>query len=199
MVYKLRKKEDIRIYFDEIENSYSENSKAWRFIYSWIDSVVYALVIILFIFTFLFRVVGVSGESMKPTLNNGDWLAVKAINTSYKPGDIVVVTQPNPLNEPLIKRVIAVGGDTVDIDIAEGTVSVNGNIISEPYILEPTQRRFDIAFPVTVPEGCVFVMGDNRNNSLDSRYSAIGFIDTRYLLGTAEFRFYPLGDWKLDK
>ncbi len=195
----MRKKEDIRIYFDEIENSYSENSKAWRFIYSWIDSVVYALVIILFIFTVLFRVVGVSGESMKPTLNNGDWLAVKAINTSYKPGDIVVVTQPNPLNEPLIKRVIAVGGDTVDIDIAEGTVSVNGNIISEPYILEPTQRRFDVAFPVTVPEGKVFVMGDNRNNSLDSRYSAIGFIDTRYLLGTAEFRFYPLGDWKLDK
>lgn len=195
----MRKKEDVRIYFDEIENTYSENSKSWKFIYGWLDSVVYALVAILVVFTVLFRVVGVNGDSMKPTLNHGDWLVVKAINTGYKAGDIVVVTQPNPLNEPLIKRVVAVAGDTVDIDIVEGTVSINGKIINEPYILEPTQRRFDVAFPVTVPEGCVFVMGDNRNNSLDSRYSAIGFIDTRYLLGTAEFRFYPLGEWKLDK
>lgn len=199
MVCKLRKTEDIRIYFDEIENAYSESSKSWKFIYGWLDSIVYALITILIVFTALFRVVGVNGESMEPTLNSGDWLVVKAVNTSYKQGDIVVVTQPNPLNEPLIKRVVAVEGDTIDIDITEGTVSINGNVINEPYILEPTQRRFDVAFPVTVPKGCVFVMGDNRNNSLDSRYSAIGFIDTRYILGTAEFRFYPFGEWKLDK
>lgn len=194
----MRKSEDIRIYFDEIENYYAEGSKSWKFIYSWMDSVIYALVAILLIFVFLFRIVGVNGESMMPTLNNGDWLAVKAINTQYKRGDIVVVTQPNSLNEPLIKRVIAVAGDTIDINFAEGVVKINGEVLNEEYINEPTARMFDVAFPITVPEGCVFVMGDNRNNSLDSRSTIIGFIDTRYLLGTAEFRFYPLGDWKLN-
>lgn len=194
---KLRKKEDLRIYFDELENSYSETSKSWKFAYNWLDSLVFALVGIAVVFTFLFRVVGVNGESMKPTLNNGDWLTVKAINTTYERGDIVVITQPNSLNEPLIKRVIAVAGDTVDINFAQGTVKINGELINEPYIAEPTERMFDVAFPVTVPEGCVFVMGDNRNNSLDSRSTTVGFIDTRYLLGTAEFRLFPVGKWKI--
>lgn len=194
----MRKSEDVRIYFDEIENSYSENSKSWKIIYGWLDSVIYALVAILIIFTVLFRIVGVNGESMEPTLNNGDWLAVKSINTHFDRGDIVVVTQPNSLNEPLIKRVIAVAGDTVDINFADGIVKINGEVISEAYIAAPTQRMFDVAFPITVPEGCVFVMGDNRNKSLDSRSSIVGFIDTRYLLGTAQFRFYPFGEWKLN-
>ena len=111
---------------------------------------------------------------------------------------IYVITQPNSLHEPLIKRVIAVGGDTVDIDFVEGTVTVNGEVLSEPYINEATHRMSDVAFPITVPEGKVFVMGDNRNESLDSRSTTVGFIDTRYILGVAEFRFYPFGDWKLD-
>lgn len=194
----MRKSEDIRVYFDELENYYSETSKFWKIIYSWLDSVIFALVAILIVFSFAFRLVGVNGRSMQPTLNSGDWLAVKAINTTYERGDIVVVTQPNSLNEPLIKRVIAVAGDIVDINFADGVVKINGEIINEPYIAEPTERMFDVAFPLTVPEGCVFVMGDNRNESLDSRSTIVGFIDTRYLLGTAEFRLYPFGDWKLN-
>ena len=169
-MYKLRKTEDIRVYFDEVENTYSEASKSWKFVYSWLDSVIFALVVIFVVFTVLFRVVGVNGRSMVPTLHNGDWLAVKAINMHYDRGDIVVITQPNKLNDQLLK---------------------------EDYIAEPTNRMFDVAFPVTVPEGCVFVMGDNRNDSLDSRSTIIGFIDTRYLLGTAEFRFFPVGEWKI--
>lgn len=193
----MRNSQEVKIYFDELEDSYSENSKTWKFAYSWLDSVVYALVGIAVVFALLFRVVGVSGESMNPTLDSGDWLTVKAVNTSYERGDIVVITQPNSLNEPLIKRIIAVEGDVIDINFAQGTVKINGEIINEPYIAEPTERMFDVAFPTTVPEGCVFVMGDNRNNSLDSRSSSIGFIDTRYILGKTEIRLYPLGQWKI--
>ena len=109
-----------------------------------------------------------------------------------------MITQPNSLNEPLIKRVIAFGGDEVNIDFVEGKVTVNGEVLNAPYIYEPTNRMSNVAFPITVPEGCVFVMGDNRNNSLDSRSKTVGFIDTRYILGVAEFRFYPFGEWSLE-
>lgn len=177
----------------------SAPQKSWKFIYEWLDSLVFAFITILLVFTFAFRVVGVSGESMVPTLQNGDWLAVRAVNMSVERGDIVVITQPNSLNEPLIKRVIAVGGDTLDIDFITGEVFVNGERLDEPYIAEATRRGFDTAFPLTVPEGYLFVMGDNRNNSLDSRSSTIGFIDERYVLGVAEFRFFPVGNWEIDQ
>ncbi len=173
-------------------------SKLWKFVYEWLDSLVFAFLTILILFTFLFRIVGVNGTSMMPTLQNGNWLAVRAINTEIQRGDIVVVTQPNDLDEPLIKRVIGVGGDRLNINFETGEVSVNGTVLNEPYIAELTHKRFDVAFPLTVPEGCVFVMGDNRNNSLDSRSSVVGFIDCGYILGVAEFRILPFGDWKLD-
>lgn len=169
----------------------------WEIIYEWMDSFVFSIILILLVFVFCFRVVGVDGESMMPTLNHGDWLTVKAINTEIKRGDIVVITQPNDLNEPLIKRVIAVGGDTLDIDFVTGRVEVNGEVIDEPYIMEQTRNKGDFDRPIRIPDGYVFVMGDNRNNSLDSRFDSIGIIDERYVLGVANARMYPFGEWEI--
>lgn len=169
----------------------------WGVIYEWLDSFVFAVILILLVFVFAVRVVGVNGDSMNPTLNNGDWLTVSAINTNYERGDIVVITQPNSLNEPLIKRVIAVGGDTVDIDFNTNEVIVNGEVLDEPYIKAPTASRGDFSRPIRIPEGYVFVMGDNRNNSLDSRFNVIGIIDERYILGVANVRLYPFGEWEI--
>ena len=192
----MRKTEQFQVSLAELSAA-PRAVRGWGFIYEWLDSLVYAFLTILLVFTFVVREVGVSGESMVPTLQNGDWLAARAVNLTVERGDIVVITQPNELHEPIIKRVIALGGDTVDIDFDSGTVTVNGEALTETYIAEPTYRRFDMTFPLTVPEGCLFVMGDNRNNSLDRRSTTIGFVDERYVLGTAAFRFFPFGDWGL--
>ena len=135
---------------------------------------------------------------MNPTLKNGDWLTVSAITTEVKTGDIVVVTQPNSLNEPLIKRVIAKGGDTINIDFIEGVITVNGLTLYEPYIAEKTEIMGDYVYPLEIPEGYIFVMGDNRNESLDSRFKTIGLIDERYVLGVANARIFPFGDWDIN-
>lgn len=156
-----------------------------------------AIIIIFILFTFLFRAVGVDGSSMVPTLHDGDWLAISGINFEPRRGDIVVVTQPNDIHEPLIKRIIAVGGETIDIDFVTHEVKINGETIDEPYIAQPTGRSFDVKFPLLIPEGFVFVMGDNRNNSKDSRASGVGVIDKRYILGKTRFRIFPFGSFKI--
>lgn len=166
--------------------------------YEWLDSIIIALACLLVVFTFFFRVAGVDGKSMYPTLNHGDWLAISSENYTARRGDIIVITEPNGVNRPIIKRIIGIAGDEIDIDFMNHTVSVNGKELDEPYINEPTGRYFDVEFPVTVPEGHVFVMGDNRNDSLDSRSSMVGFVDERYILGRAFFRFMPVGDRKID-
>ncbi len=165
--------------------------------YDMVDSFKGAIIVVFIIFACLFRFTGVDGDSMLPTLNDGDWLAISGITTTIERGDIVVVTQPWERNVPIIKRVIAVGGDTVDIDFDRNKVYVNGTEVYEPYINEPTQLSYDVVFPITVEEGKVFVMGDNRNVSLDSRSSKIGFIDERYILGKALIRLLPVGDWEI--
>ncbi len=195
----MRKKEEFSVSFSDGEFSTEKQNKSWSFVYEWLDSLVYAIILILLIFTFVFRVVGVNGSSMNPTLHDGDWLTVSAITQEINVGDIVVVTQPNSLNEPLIKRVIAKGGDEVYIDFIEGTVTVNGVVMYEPYIAEKTSRMGDFVYPLTVPEGMLFVMGDNRNDSLDSRFKTIGFIDERYVLGVAQVRIFPFGDWEINE
>ncbi len=156
-----------------------------------LDSAKGAVIAVFLIFTFVIRPVGVNGDSMNPTLHNGDWVAVSSAKEKFSRGDIVVVNQPWERNVPIIKRVIAVGGDVVNIDFKTGKVFVNGIEQNEPYIAEKTKLKYDVIFPVAVDDGKVFVMGDNRNDSLDSRSGKIGMIDERYILGKALFRAYP--------
>lgn len=191
----MRKREEFEISFETDEVNIKRNF--WSVLYDWLDSPVYAVLLILIIFTFFSRIVSVNGESMLPTLNHGDWLTVSAVTADVQRGDVVVVTQPNALNEPLIKRVIAKGGDTINIDFSTGEVIVNGEVQNEPYIAELTARKGDFEGETVIPEGYLFVMGDNRNNSLDSRYDVIGLVDERYVLGVAQVRIFPFGDWNI--
>lgn len=159
--------------------------------YEWVEWFIGVVIFVVLLMSFGFRTIVVHGESMEQTLLEGDHLIVTRIG-EIENGDIVAITQPNSQdNEPLIKRVIATAGQTVDIDFEVGDVWVDGKLLNELYINERTYRFFDMEFPVTVPEGCVFVMGDNRNNSWDSRDTEIGFINEDYILGKAVLRFMP--------
>lgn len=162
-------------------------------VYDWTEAVVFSVGAVVLLFTFVFRIVGVDGWSMLDTLGNGDRVMISVVGAAPKRGDIVVLTT-KAVDKPIIKRVIAVGGQTVDIDYDRHTVEVDGKILSEPYIREPTAFRGQdpVAMPVRVPKGFVFVMGDNRNESLDSRSAAIGLVDERQILGKAVFRIFPL-------
>lgn len=164
-------------------------------ILEWFDALVLALTMVLILLLFLIRTVNVDGSSMVPTLQDGEQLLARSV--LYKPqrGDIVVVDSYISYGAPLIKRVIAVGGDTVDIDIVRGVVIVNGETLDEPYVSAPTHNAGDMTFPLTVPEGMVFLLGDNRPSSKDSRYAEIGLIDERDILGKVFFRILPFSEF----
>ena len=138
--------------------------------------------------TFLFTAIQVSGDSMEPTLSDGDVLVLLNAR-DYSSGQLCCVTWQNKL---LIKRVIAVGGDSIDID-REGNVSVNGKKIDEPYVTEKSLGECDIEFPYLVPEGRVFVMGDQRSTSIDSRSSAVGAVEEDQIVGRVWFKAWPFG------
>jgi len=159
--------------------------------YEWIQCLVVALMCCVIIFMFFARVIDVKGRSMEPTLIEGDKIVITRLAGDYERGDIVVLRKEAYREEPIVKRVIAVGGDTVDIDFTAGIVYVNGQALDEPYVNELTYDREDFEGPVEVPEGSIFVMGDNRNNSTDSRKAAISCVDTRCVLGKAVFRIWP--------
>ncbi len=167
-------------------------------VYDMVSIIMSSFIIIAFVFTFAFRLVGVEGESMTNTLQDNDWL-LTVNKESYERGDIVVITEPNYFDEPLIKRVIAKGGETVDIDFSTSTVYVDGVALKEPYTREDfiLPKFDDIEFPYTVPEGHIFCMGDNRNGSTDSRSNLIGPLDERYVLGKAVIRILPFGDFNI--
>lgn len=156
--------------------------------YDWVGTVVVALAVFSILLTYFFRIVGVDGDSMLPTLNNGDRLLLSAMDTEYKHGDIVVVDRYT--DKPLIKRVIAVAGDTIDIT-SDGVVSINGSVIEEPYI-QGTTILYDFPGTLTVPSGYLFVMGDNRSMSKDSRKAEIGLISVKDVVGTALYCVWPL-------
>ncbi len=169
-------------------------SKA-RVVFDWYDSLVFALAVVMIVLVFGVRITEVFGHSMEPTLQWGDRVAVQILGYKPERGDIVVTDSLTKYGETLIKRIIATEGDTVDIDFESGAVTVNGQQLEEPYISGPTYLRYDVEFPVTVPEGCVFVMGDNRSYSLDSRSTDVGFIDEKAIFGKVLLRLAPLGSF----
>ena len=160
-------------------------------VFEYVLLVVKALVITALLFTFVLRTVQVDGDSMQNTLMNEDRLIVYQL--FYKPhqGDIVVITKNTKADGPIIKRVVAVAGQVVSIDFAKGIVYVDGKALEEPYAKEPIRTPKDVVFPQTVPEGCVFVLGDNRNNSHDSRTVDVGMVSLDYVIGKAIFRMHP--------
>lgn len=169
----------------------SRRRKSNQNIVEWYEALIFALAFLVLLFTFVVRVVAVNGSSMVPTLNSGDRLLVQSSLFQVERGNVVVIDSYIDYGKPLVKRVIAVGGDRVDINAETGEVFVNGQLLDEPYIAEATRQKGDMEFPLTVPEGYLFVMGDNRMHSTDSRYQDIGFIDERDILGQVLYRIYP--------
>lgn len=162
-------------------------------VFEYAEMIFTTIVVVILVFTFLARPAQVHGSSMVPTLKDGDRLLISKLFYEPKQGDIVVIPHPNmPPDEPaLIKRVIALGGQTVDIDFETGEVTVDGVVLDEPYINELTHEQEDFEGPITVPEGEVFVLGDNRNASADSRCALYGTFDEDYILGRCILRIAP--------
>ena len=162
-------------------------------LYCWAQALITAVVGVVLLFTFGLRLIGVSGPSMQDTLYTGDRLLVlNAAYCDFKAGDVVVINDYNAqLSDTLVKRIVAVEGQTVDIDFMSGQVYVDGRPLDEPYIKEPTYTSEGVQFPLTLGEGEVFVMGDNRNHSTDSRDPKLGPVDERYLQGKALFLLLP--------
>lgn len=178
---------------EEIVLPRGKSFAVFKEIYDWAESGLAAILAVVLVFAFVVRMVGVVGESMMPTLRDDDRLLATNLYASLKTGDIVVITKPNGRNEPLIKRVIAVEGQTIDIDIDTGLVYIDGEPLSEPYIAETIYpgAQIETELPQVVPRGHIFVMGDNRNHSWDSRVAAVGMIDERYVLGKVIYRVLP--------
>ena len=159
-------------------------------LYEWVGAAIFSLTLVALVFAFLFRIVGVVGSSMVPTLHEGDRLIVTRLFYQPKQGDIVIINMHD--EEPLVKRIIAVGGDRLRID-EDGGVYVNGEKLNEPYIEGIT---YPLGFGTeerVIPEDCVFVMGDNREHSKDSRSTAeVGFVKQSDIMGQAVLRIFPL-------
>lgn len=171
-------------------------------IYEWAESLVFAIVVVVLLFSFVFRVVTINGSSMEPNYFQGDRLIVSDLVPEIKPGDVVVIV--DVLKDPIIKRVVASEGQTVDIkdgsvyvdgvkfddagyNVQEGITALNGTVLTP------------LDFPQTVPEGCMFVLGDNRKYSHDSRYTDVGMIDCRKILGKALVNIFPFNKIGISK
>lgn len=186
MAKKNRKKDGEKV-------TLSPQEKSGKELYDWMQNLITAMVVCVIIFIFFIRVIDVRGTSMNPTLSNGDKMLVSNLFYSPKAGDVVVFkkNEYDP-DKALVKRVIATEGQEINIDFDQGIVYVDGVALEEDYIMELTHNKIDFIGPKTVPDGCVFVMGDNRNASTDSRKNEIGMVDTRLILGKAYMVIYPL-------
>ena len=175
-------------------------------LYYWLQTLVLAVVAIVLLFTFVGRISRVEGDSMYSTLHNGDLLLLQSAGYTPKPGDIVVLNKTTDETiallggDAIVKRIIATEGQTVSIDYETSTVYVDGQPLDEPYVREKMEFRFGPysgQTPFVIPEGSVFVMGDNRNYSTDSRHEMLGPVDSRYILGRAVCILFPFSDFGL--
>ena len=174
----------------EMEKKLNWKESLMLYLHDWI----YLLMTIFIVFLILFRVIIVSGSSMYPTFLDGDYLLLlsKIFYSEPKQGDVVVLNRESfHEDQPIIKRIIATEGQTVDIDFVTGTVYVDGQALVEPYINNLTTNSEGMVFPLTVEENCIFVLGDNRQVSKDSRNPEIGLVDEREILGKAIFLYLP--------
>ncbi|MGM9548787.1 MAG: signal peptidase I [Faecousia sp.] len=179
----------------EKKNKKKEEKLGWQkntMLYA--HDLMYLLLIVMLLFLLVFRIIVVSGGSMKMTLLDGDYLLLLSNTFYHKPeqGDVVVISKESfDDGKPIVKRVIATEGQTVDIDFVNGIVYVDDIPLEEDYINALTTVDGGVSFPLTVAEGCIFVLGDNRGISLDSRYPEVGQIDKREVLGKAILLMYP--------
>ena len=176
------------------KNQNTEKTEGTGSILEYLHDVVYILALILVLFTFCMRVVIVSGSSMFSTLVDGDYLLLinRPLCGELEQGDIVVASMERFKDgEPIVKRVVATEGQTVEIDFRAGIVYVDGVALEEEYTYTPTHLSEGMEFPLVVEEGCLFLMGDNRGDSRDSRAPEIGLVDEREILGRAVFLLMP--------
>ena len=176
---------------DDIMEKESREDQSW---YSWLRTLVCVVLATVLVFTLVGRIVRVEKQSMRETLQNGDILLTvnRHLAGELKAGDIVVIKKEYfEDGKPIVKRIIATEGQTVDIDFDAGVVYVDGQALEEDYIREPTYLDEGLEFPITVPEGCLFLLGDNRNNSMDSRYPDLGPVDVRCVIGKAVVLVFP--------
>ena len=187
--------EDDDTYREEIPEEEPEEEKTnWRkVLLTYAHDVLYVLAALV-LFSLVLRVVVVDGTSMNNTLKDGDYLLVLS-NIFYrnpKQGDVIVASKDSFENgAPIVKRVIATEGQKVDIDFSQGVVYVDDVPLVEPYTLTPTTLQEGMEFPLIVGDNCIFVLGDNRNGSRDSRHPTIGLIDEREVTGKVIFLFLP--------
>lgn len=168
-----------------------------REILDWLICIVVAVAIALVIRNYVFTLVNVSGHSMDPTLNDRDVLYVNRFMYEPEIGDIIVFKPKNSPDTPYVKRVIALEGQVVEFDYDTGSVIVDGEVYDEDYILEPIDALHfgNMTYPFTVPEDHIFALGDNRNNSSDSRLTSVGAVSEESIIGKAIFRIFPLGQF----
>ncbi len=180
----------------------NENSTAYKkaaeYIYSVFSTFIITMLIIFTAFTFFFRLVQVDGDSMYPTLYSGDRLIISNFLFNPDYGDIIALNKQTATEQSLIKRVIALPGDTVMINFETHLITVNGQVIFEDYeVTEAISEKGDFEYPLTVPDDCVFVLGDNRNKSIDSRFKEVGFVKLDEINGKALIRIFPLGKFSI--
>ena len=175
---------------DEKKSSFQlDSSEVMLFLYDWAETISQSLIIVIFVLTFVFRLFTVKGNSMLDTLHSGDKVLVWKYNYTPTKGDVVTVKKFGNLDESIVKRVIATEGQSLYVNFEDSSVYVDGKKISEPYIKEPYFSRGSLEIPEKIPEGHCFVMGDNRNNSTDSR--DLGIIKNELVLGKAVGIYFP--------